>query len=280
MEGFISTNRYHCRVPITEQFAKQLADMPALEVIQFHDIKPNQQTLDNLNDFVFKYRKDITLRVYGYNGYWKDISFLKSLCELERFDWDSDEFLSVEPLYKLKKLVHLSMGFADTKQKFSVAFLSDFKSALKSIRLHGDYKDFLSAAPKLDNIKTVWLSSMKLKSFEFLEGLPIEVLGNYGSRVGSFTFLPKLQTLKRVWIKTNSTLDNFDFISELPLLEEIELYYVSKLIQFPKCDHLANLVKVTASDCNRLSDISEILKLKNCKIAVYGKLVPGKFYRT
>ena len=253
--------------------------MPALEVIQFHDVKPDMQTLYNLNEFVFKSRKDITLRVYGYSGSWQDIGFLQHLPELERFDWDSDEFFSVESLYKLKKLVHLSMGFANPKQKLSVAFLADFKNTLDSVSLHGDFKDFLTTVPKLSAIKTVWLSSMKIKNFDCLAGLPIETLGNYGGRVGSFDSVSQLETLKRVWIKTNATLDKFDFISDLPLLKEIEFYYVSKLVRFPKCDHLQNLVKVIASDCNRLADISEVLKLKDCKVTLYGKLVPGRFYR-
>jgi len=253
--------------------------MPALSVIQFSDVKPDEKTLHHLNEFVFKNRKDIALRVYGYSGSWKDISFLAHLPELECFDWDSDEFLSFDPLYKLKKLVQLGMGFGYPKAKISVAFLADFKETLTSINMLGDYKDFVTTAPKLIKLSTVWLSSMKLKSFDFLAGLPIEILANYGGRVGSFDFVRQLKTIKRIWLKTNATLDEFDFISELPLLETIELYYVSKLIRFPKCDHLPNLTKVVASDCNRLCDISEVLKLKNCNISVYGKMVPGKFYK-
>jgi len=253
--------------------------MPALSVIQFHDVKPDEKTLRNLNELVFKNRKDITLRVYGYNGSWKDVSLLAHLPELERFDWDSDEFLSFEPLYKLNKLVHLGMGFGYPKAKISVAYLADFKGTLTSLNMLGDYKDFVTTVPNLTNLSTIWLSSMKLKGFDFLDGLQIETLANYGGRVTSFDFAAQLKTIKRIWIKTNATLKNFDFISQLPLLETVELYYVSKLVKFPKCDHLPNLTKLVASDCNRLCDITEVQKLKNCNISVYGKLVPGRFYK-
>lgn len=191
--------------------AKQLAEIPRLEVIQFNDVKPDKPTLDHLNEYVFKSRKDITLRVYGYVECWQDVSFLENLPELERFDWDSDEFLSIKPLYKVNKLVHLKMGFAYPKQKFNLAFLPDFKESLESISFHGDYKELQATVPKLDKVKSFWLSSTKLKGFEFLEGLPIETFGNYGGRVGSFDFFSQLTTLKRVWIKTNATLDKFDF---------------------------------------------------------------------
>ena len=279
MDGLITPSRYHCRVAISEKMAKELAEMPALSVIQFSDVKPDEKTLEHLNEFVFKKRKDITLRVYGYSGIWKDISFLAHLPELERFDWDSDEFLSVEPLYQLKKLVHLRMGFGYRKSTISVAFLADFKETLGSLNMQGDYKEFVTTVPKLMNLSTIWMTSMKIKGFDFLAGLPIEKLANYGGRVNSFDFVGQLKTIKRLWIKTNATLENFDFISELPLLEQVELYYVSKLIRFPKCDHLANLTKVMAAECNRLRDISEVQKLKKCDVSIYGKVVPGKFYK-
>jgi len=279
MEGLVTPDRYHCHATLSEKMAKQLVDMPALSVIQFSDVKPDEKTLHHLNELVFKDRKDITLRVYGYGDSWKDIGFLARLPELERFDWDSDQFLSFDPLYKLKKLVSLGMGFGCPKPKISVAFLADFKETLTAINMLGDYKDFIETIPKLVNLSTIWLSTMKLKDFGFLAGLPIETLANYGGRVNSFDFVNQLKTIRHIWIKTNATLADFDFISELPLLETIEMYYVSKLIRFPKCDHLPNLTKVVASDCNRLCDISEVRKLKNCNISLYGKKVPGKFYR-
>lgn len=278
MEGLISPNRYHSRTPITEKIAIELVNMPALETIQFHDIKPTVSTLDILNDVVFRNRKDITLRVYGYGESWQNISILKLLPELEKFDWDSDMFESVEPLYGLKNLTHLGMGFANPKPKISVKFLADFKDTLTSLNMQGDYKDFLTTVPTLTKLNTVWLISMKLAGFDFLEGLPIETLGNYGGRVASFDFLSKLKTLKKIWIKTNSKIEDIDFISDLPLLEKLELYYLSKITTFPKCDHLLHLEEVTAFELNRLIDINELKKLKNCKVIAFGKLVPGKSY--
>ncbi|GAB2980894.1 hypothetical protein GCM10027049_15630 [Mucilaginibacter puniceus] len=278
MEALISPNRYHCREEISENLANQLAKIDTLEVIQFHDIKPSKKTLQNLNDLVFKQRKDITLRVYGARGTWKNINFLRDLPELEKFDWHSDEFTSMEPLYTLNKLVHFGIGYGNLHKKTSVTFLSDFKDTLKSIYMDGDYKDFVTTVPKLSNLSSIWLMSMKLKNFDFLSGLPIETLANYGGRVGDFSFVSQLKTIKHLWIKTNATLKEFDFISELPELKIIELLYVSKLIRFPKCDHLNNLEKIFAFECNRLVDISEVQKLKNCKIFLSGKSIPGRSF--
>jgi len=279
MEGLISPNRFHSSAPITEKMAIQLANMPALETIQFHDVKPTVATLQILNDVVFKYRKDITLRVFGYSGSWQDIGLLTLLPELEKFDWDSDEFGSLQPLYSLKRLAHLGMGFSNPKPKLNVKLLTDFKETLTSLSMQGDYKEFQTTVPELKKLTSIWLVSIKLTRFEFLQGLSIESFGNYGGRVASVDFLSKLKSLKNLWIKANSKIESIDFIADLPLLEKLELYYLSKITAFPKCDHLKHLKEVTAFELNRLTDIEELKKLKSCKIFANGKQLPGKIYK-
>lgn len=279
MEGLISADRFHSRQPINYSVAEQLVEMSQLKVIQFHDIKPDETTLKILNDVIFKRRKDITLRVYGYPDTWADISFLNLLPDLERFDWDTAVFGSYEPLYSLNRLVHLGLGFTQPKPKISLKFVADFKDTLESLNLEGDYKDFLTTIPLLKNLKTLWLSSTKLKGFDFLQGLPLETIGNYGGRVESFEFLPNIQSLKRLWIKTNSKIENIDFIEQLTNLEDIELQYVAKVTRFPKCDHLKHLKRIFAFECNRLEDISEVKKLKNCSIHISGKKLLGRHYK-
>lgn len=279
MEGLISADRFHSRQPISYSIAEQLLEMPKLKVIQFHDIKPDETTLKILNDVIFKKRKDITLRVYGYPDTWADISFLQLLPDLERFDWDTAVFGSYEPLYKLNRLVHLGLGFTQPKPKISLKFVADFKDTLESLNLEGDYKDFLTTIPLLKNLKTLWLVSTKLKGFEFLQGLPIETIGNYGGRVESFEFLPNVPSIKKLWIKTNSKIENIDFIEQMPNLEDIELQYVAKVTRFPKCEHLKHLKRIFAFECNRLEDIIEVKKLKYCDIHISGKKLEGRHYK-
>lgn len=279
MEGLISPDRFHSRQPISYSVAEQLLELPKLKVIQFHDIKPDETTLKILNDVVFKRRKDITLRVYGYPDTWADISFLQLLPDLERFDWDTAVFGSYEPLYKLNRLVHLGLGFTQPKPKISLKFIADFKDTLESLNLEGDHKDFLTTIPLLKNLKTIWLVSTKLKGFEFLEGLPIETIGNYGGKVESFDFLSEIQSLKKIWIKTNKKIENINFIEQLPNLEDIELQYVFKVARFPKCEHLKNLRRIFAFECNSLEDICEVKKLKNCEIHISGNRLEGRYYK-
>lgn len=280
MEGLISADRFHSRQPISYSVAEQLLELPKLKVIQFHDIKPDETTLKVLNDVVFKRRKDITLRVYGYPDAWADISFLHLLPDLERFDWDTAVFGSYEPLYKLNRLVHLGLGFTQPKPKISLKFVADFKDTLESLNLEGDYKDILTTIPLLKNLKTIWLASTKLKGFDFLQGLPIETIGNYGGKVESFDFLSEIQSLRKIWIKTNKKIEDIGFIEKLPNLEDIELQYVFKVTRFPKCEHLKNLRRIFAFECNSLEDISEVKKLKNCDIHISGNKLEGRHYKS
>jgi hypothetical protein len=100
--GLLDSRRFHYREPIDAKVARLLHDLPSLRWIQFHDVKPNPRSLSLLNDEVFSKRKEISLRVFGYGDTWADISLLRHLPEVERFDWESVVFGPTEPLFALK----------------------------------------------------------------------------------------------------------------------------------------------------------------------------------
>lgn len=278
--GLLDPSRFHSRKPLDKGIVERLANLPTLKVFQFHDVKPDQKTLQLLNEELFRKRKDVNLRVFGYSDTWADIGFLEDLPEVERFDWETVVFGSTKPLNQLKKLVHLGLGLSQPKPKISLSFVADFNHTLESLSIYGDYKDTVSVIPQLHKLTSVWFMSTKLAGFDFLEGLNIETLGNYGGRVSSFEFLRNLDTLKRVWIKTNATLPNIDFIVDLKTLERLELLYVAKLTRFPICEHLKKLNLIFAFECNRLVDISEIKKLQGVRISVSGKALERRHYST
>lgn len=278
--GLLDPTRFEFKKPINHSIARQLIAIPSLRVIQFHESIPDKFSLKVFNEIAFKTRKDLTLRVYGYQDTWRDISLLYELPEVERFDWDSDVIGSLQPLYSVKKLTHLGLGLIQPKPKVSLSFVADFSDTIQSLSIAGDFRDLTSTIPKLNYLTRIWFASTKLDGFDFLENLSIETLGNYGGRVRSFEFIRKLQTLRKIHIKTNPTLKSIDFIEHLPQLEWIEFLYLSKIVTFPRCDHLKNLKGVLAYECNRLSDISELKKLEGIKVSVSGKALKGRHYRT
>lgn len=199
--------------------------------------------------------------------------------EVEKFDWNSDIFDSFEPLYQLKKLVRIGIGFHKPKAGITLSFLEDFNKTLEGLNLQGDYKDLSKTIPNLKLLKSIWFASTKLPDFTFLENLPIETFGNYGSRVRNYEYLRNLKGLKKIWIKTNSRIENIDFIEDLSNLEEIELLYVSKITKIPRLAHLKKLKKVFIFECNRIEDIEEIRKLKNCSVYASGTMIKEIFYK-
>ena len=279
MEGLISSDRFQISKPLNKAIAKRLLDETRLKVIQIYGYRPDYETLENLNEILFKKRKDLTFRIYGYSDFWADVSFLNHLPEVERFDWDSDIFQSFEPLYNLKKLVHLSLGFHETKHKTDLSFLTDFSKTLESLSLHGDYKNLIKTIPNLSKLNTVCFFSIKLSDFRFLENLGIQSFGNYGSRAICFDDLKHLNSLKKLWIKANTTLESLNFIENLYNLEEIEIYYVSKIKETPNLENLKKLKKILFVECNRLENIEELKKLVDVSVYASGKMIGGRFYK-
>ncbi len=278
--GLLDSSRFQYRKPIDVEVARLLHDLKSLRVIQFHEVMPDARSLELLNYEIFAKRKEISFRVFGYGDRWADISILRNLPEVERFDWESVIFGSIEPLYSLRKLVHLGIGLTQPKPKISLDFVLNFSESIESLSIDGDYKNTLTVIPQLKKLRSVWFVSTKFDGFDFLEGLPIETLGNYGGRVGSFEFLRKLKTIRRLWIKTNSKIEDIDFIEDLPNLERIELLYLARITRFPKCVHLKKLKLIFAYECNRLTDISELQKLSGVKVSVCGKALKDRWFRT
>lgn len=279
MKAF-TERHFHFKGRLTVADCHLLADHPGLERIQFSDKKPGRETLANLNEIVFKRRKDVALRVYAYDDTWADISFLKYLPEVERFVWESDFHGSVEPLHCLKKLTTLELGFCKTnKKKFSLTFLGEYSEVLENLRINGDY-GHIETIKTLSHLKRAWFVSTKLDNFDFLTEHPIEEFGNYGSRVRSLQSLGKIKSLKSLWIKKDDNLRDIDFVLGLPNLEVLYLLWNPNLVRFPDLTPLAKLRYIEVFRGRRFEDYSGALHLKNCHIQVSGpKVQPNGFFK-
>lgn len=96
--------------------------------------------------------------------------------------------------------------------------------------------------------------------------------------MADFEFLRNLPSLKRLWLKTNATLENVDFVEDLVSLERLELYYLAKITRIPNLDNHKRLRQVVAFDCNRLTDISSVKGLpKGVHVAASGKALKKGF---
>lgn len=269
---------FHFREELSAPDCRTLADHAALKRIQFHEARPSRKTLELINEIVFARRKDVALRVYGYGDEWADISFLSLLPELERFNWETDTFGPLEPLYLLKRLTALGLGFSNAKKKaLSLRFLTDFTQSLEGVTLMGDYKHIESLG-ELTNLKLAWFASTKLENFDFITHLPLETFGNYGSRVKSFDSLTAIKSIKSLWIKAHNNLTEIDFVRGLTNLERLELFWLPRLVRLPDLSHLEKLKYIQVFQGKRFEDYSGALNLRNCHITVSGPLIrPNRF---
>ncbi len=263
--GLARKDRFEIRTNLNKAVVKELLKFDDLEIIQFSNFLPNIKTFENLNNILFKHRKDITLRAY----YRTNIDFLEHLDELEKFEWDADIFTDISPLYKIKNLVHFSIGFAKEQHKQSLQFLNEFSHSLESLSLKGNFED-IKVISNLRRLKYLWIAANKFDKLELIEQLPIESFGYFGSKIKDFNLLTKIQTLRNIKIKGNRNLDDISFISKLKNLETIELLYNPKIKEFPKCNNLTKLKYINIFECNRLEDIYKLEKISNCKIKVTG----------
>lgn len=149
---------------------------------------------------------------------------------------------------------------------------------MEELSIATNYKNIEETVKQLIKLRKVSMTSINLKNLAFMENLKIEDFYYYDSRVKDWSDLAKVSTIKKFKLKTNTNLDNLDFITGWTNLEELELWYCSGLLRFPNCERLKKLEKIILNDCNKLSEIEELKKLKNIHIRANGKLMPNKFY--
>ena len=175
---------------------------------------------------------------------------------------------------ELKYVKHVNgIDLKSLKNKIDLSPLLAYKDTLTELYFEKDIKKTSEAViSQLTNLKKVGFISSKFSSFSFLKELPIESFFLYGSRTKDYADLALLSELKHFRLKTNTTWSDFDFLRKLTKLENIDIQYCSAITHFPQLDHLEHLNKVFV-DGNKLEGVSELWKLKNCKVYATGKIL-------
>ncbi|MDR1912540.1 MAG: hypothetical protein LBQ52_09400 [Helicobacteraceae bacterium] len=218
------------------------------EYIQFSYLfEPNNNDIKIMNSF-FKNHPEIYFRRIK-------TPWLKYLTNVEKFRLDfTGENIKLIKNYNIKGL------YFENKldKKRDLAIIEQFKDTLEELAFEGEPKNVEKTISQLKKLKRLYLISVRITNFNFLEGIGIEDFWNYGSKVKDWSYLSEIKTIKKLGIKTNRTLENIDFIKGLNNLEKLELTYLSKLSNFPNIDHLKKLKSIVISQCNKLENIDEI----------------------
>jgi hypothetical protein len=268
---------------INEEFMQQIDADKVNYIIFNYEYKdwvdgkkyPNENDLKILNNYFKKHKNSCFFGISGDES-WQ----IPLLPEVENFRLNVWNAEAIE-LLKSNVVRKLEITHPPESKKTDFAGLLHFKDTIEELSFAGDYKNMETTIGQLENLRALHFSSVKFKTLSFLENLKkLDDFSYYGSRIEDWSDLSKVISIKKLFIKTNTNLENIDFVSHLVNIEELELWYVSKLVRFPNCEHLKQLKKVLAYDCNRLSDIEELKKLKNVYIQANGKMMPNLFYHT
>lgn len=263
-------NRVQILSSINEEGITQLREyLHPIDAVLFYNYHPVETDLMQLNTF-FKTNKTAYLTGVG-----KD--YLKHLPDLAHVQFSGFTQDMYEELSYLKHVE--GVDFKVVNKKIDLSPLALYSESLKSLAFEGDFaKGAADIISQLTYLQKVEFTSSSFPSFEFLQALPLEHFRYYGSRTTNYSHLQSIKSLKHFWLKTNTKWENFDFLSHLENLETVELWYVSGIQRFPVCQHLTNLRRVIAQECNKLSDISELKKLSHSYVRANGNSLPEKNY--
>lgn len=64
MEGLISADRFQISKLLDGKTAEQLLEKEKLKIVQFYEYKPDSETLENLNQILFKKREGFNFKSF------------------------------------------------------------------------------------------------------------------------------------------------------------------------------------------------------------------------
>lgn len=234
---------------------------------------PNEKDIALLNSFI-KTHKNIMMDI---DENWM-IPLLSSV-ERFRFSKYNDEAVALLKNNTVRELCFRHS--ADSKTDLtSLLFFGD---TLESLSLDASqnkpYDKFEAMFNGMIRLKNLDVTSIKIDFSLLDENNTLEDFYYYGSKTKDWSGIKKLIRLKKLRVKSNTTIATLDFLQDLPCLETIEFMYCSQIIRFPDLTNLKNLIKIYVLECNRLEDIETLKKLSSVEINVQGcKALPGKSY--
>jgi hypothetical protein len=221
---------------LSEQYAEEIISNPHIDTVQIS--KPiSERSWTLLNDTILTERKDIWIRVYGFYATVCDLKFLNLIPRVEKLSIDSiDDSINIESISELQFLKALNLQVYDLK---SFDLIADIGESITDLRL-GRTK---SKKPNL----------AFLQSYKNLKNLSIHGHKKHLHIIGE---LSKLESLSLAGI----TVDNFNFLGQLPLLVELFLDLV-------KCEDFCSLKDLNLkgfglSEIRGMTDLSFISHLK------------------
>ena len=276
------TGRYQISTGVRKEDLESLAINDQVKTIQFsHPLSLGE--IEMLEALVFSRRKDIMLRVYGYDNQICNLSFLNKVPSLRRFSADClSQAKGIESVAELKYLELLGVGIYNLD---SFDFLDKITPNLKELYLYRTeskkpdisgisrftklekfylerHQRGIDSLRDLKDLKEITLHSISTPNLDYLSDLP--ALWSVAIKLGgikAFDSLKHIPNLKSLELWHVRGLNDLSFLTELYALQRLSLESLNKITSFPDMSGLKSLRRIGLSDMKGLANLDS---LKNC----------------
>jgi hypothetical protein len=240
----ISKSRVNISPGISKVELKKIASNVDTSIVQFYE-NLSEKDFHNLEEYVFRQRPEIELRVFGHYSTECDLKFLKKFPSLRKLSADClMNAKNVDYVISLENLEELSIGIYNL---ISFDFLNDINPNLKKISL-------AKTASKKPTIKS--LSRFKQLEYLYLEG-----------QTNGIEEIKHLKNLQKIVLRSITT-KNLNFLSGLYKLWSVDIK-LGGIKDFSALVNLPDIKYLELWQINKLADISfisELISLQNLYI--------------
>jgi hypothetical protein len=219
--------------------------------------RPSDYFLNQLENEILSIKSNIVVRLYGYQGVWKDLSFLKKISSLKMLRLEESELEDLSSIEELEDLRYFSLEKSQNK-KLSIKSLEKFLN-LQELRLEGKKRD-MDIVLKLKNIEKLSLFSCKevdMALFENTKNLKRLIIS--GGNIENLQTISNFQYLEYLYLDNLRELDNVEFIRNLSSIIFLYLGRIPNLTQLPNFKNCKSLKKIELENNNKVTNLKSIL---------------------
>jgi hypothetical protein len=218
--------------------------------------KPSSSFFKQLEDEILKNKANIGLRLYGYDGIWKDLGFLTQLGSLKRLRIEESELETLSSISELEDLRYFSLE--KSYKRLSIRPLEKFLN-LQELTIEGEKKE-IEVVSKLVNLKKLSLLSYQKADMSIFKNLNnLEKFLVSGGSIENHEHISTFTNLKYLFLNNLKQINDIDFVVYLKSLVFLYLGRFLNLRELPEFRNCENLKKIEIEHCNKIVNLESIL---------------------
>lgn len=282
---YISPDRVGFYGPLAPSQARQVAADPIVKHLQTSE-PATEKTWRTIDAEICARRTDITIRVYGHYDTSCDLSLIRWLPNVRRFEVDVHNVERLDELEQLHRLEHLGLAVfessdlsvlsrvtntlvsleigATRSKKPDMAPLARFRN-LRKLYVEGQSKN-IEAIADLTELEDLTLRSVTTPDLRYVQ--PLSKLWSLDIQLGGIRTLDGATgkaTIKYLELWQVRTFDTIEGLGDFPGLQHLFLQSLPLVTRFPDMSRSANLRRIELMNMKGLRDFTSIEQLPGLK---------------